>query len=159
MPGPIAQNADIRYLGKLLGDVIRAYGGDALFERIEFIRSSSVDRYRGIAGAAAVDRGLDALSLDDTLAFVRGVLSSCPTALAIWALLATMMILRTPPVFICASLAGISTLPAISAGISTVKITNDRERTRSRYSRWISVQTLCIFAHQVDKDFFQRRLQ
>jgi phosphoenolpyruvate carboxylase len=72
VPGPIAQNADIRYLGKLLGDVIRAYGGDALFERIEHIRSSSVDRYRGIAGAAAVDRGLDALSLDDTLAFVRG---------------------------------------------------------------------------------------
>src|SRR5882757_8596670 len=72
VPAPIAQNADIRYLGKLLGDVIRAYGGDALFERIEYIRSSSVDRYRGIAGGAAVDRGLDALGLDDTLAFVRG---------------------------------------------------------------------------------------
>jgi phosphoenolpyruvate carboxylase len=72
VPAPIAQNADIRYLGKLLGDVIRAYGGDALFERIEYIRSSSVDRYRGIAAAAAVDRGLDALGLDDTLAFVRG---------------------------------------------------------------------------------------
>ena len=71
-PTPIAQNADIRYLGKLLGDVIRAYGGDALFQRIEDIRAASVDRYRGIAGAAAVDRGLDALSLDDTLAFVRG---------------------------------------------------------------------------------------
>ena len=72
MPTPIAQNADIRYLGRLLGDVIRAYGGDALFERIEHIRATSVDRYRGIAGASAVDRGLDALSLDDTLAFVRG---------------------------------------------------------------------------------------
>jgi phosphoenolpyruvate carboxylase len=71
-PTPIAQNADIRYLGRLLGDVIRAYGGDALFERIEFIRASSVDRYRGMAGAAAVDQGLGALSLDDTLAFVRG---------------------------------------------------------------------------------------
>jgi phosphoenolpyruvate carboxylase len=69
---PIAQNADIRYLGKLLGDVIRAYDGDALFQRIESIRAASVDRYRGIAGAAAVDRGLDALSLDETLAFVRG---------------------------------------------------------------------------------------
>src|SRR5690242_21467174 len=45
-PKPITQNADIRYLGKLLGDVIRAYGGDALFERIESIRASSVDRYR-----------------------------------------------------------------------------------------------------------------
>ena len=72
MPTSIAQNADIRYLGRLLGDVIRAYGGDALFERIEYIRATSVDRYRGIAGASAVDRGLDALGLDDTLAFVRG---------------------------------------------------------------------------------------
>ena len=68
---PIAQNADIRFLGKLLGDVIRAYGGDRLFEHIENIRASSVDRYRGIADAGAMDRGLDALSLDDTLAFVR----------------------------------------------------------------------------------------
>jgi phosphoenolpyruvate carboxylase len=71
-PTPIAQNADIRYLGRLLGDVIRAYGGDALFERIEFIRATSVDRYRGMAGAAAVDQGLGALGLDDALAFVRG---------------------------------------------------------------------------------------
>ena len=71
-PTPITQNADIRYLGKLLGDVIRAYGGDALFARIETIRAASVDRFRGIAGAAAVDRGLEALSLDETLAFVRG---------------------------------------------------------------------------------------
>ena len=72
LPPPIAQNADIRHLGKLLGDVIRAYGGDALFQRIEDIRAASVDRFRGIAGAAAVDRELDALSLDETLAFVRG---------------------------------------------------------------------------------------
>ena len=68
---PIVQNPDIRYLGKLLGDVIRAYGGAALFERIESIRASSVDRYRGVADASAMDRGLDALSLDDTLSFVR----------------------------------------------------------------------------------------
>src|SRR3984957_1066507 len=68
---PITQNADIRYLGKLLGDVIRAYGGAELFERIEYIRARSVDLHRGIADAAATDRGLDALSLDDTLAFVR----------------------------------------------------------------------------------------
>jgi phosphoenolpyruvate carboxylase len=68
---PIVQNPDIRYLGKLLGDVIRAYGGTALFERIESIRASSVDRYRGVADASAMDRGLDALSLDDTLSFVR----------------------------------------------------------------------------------------
>ncbi|MEJ0036016.1 MAG: phosphoenolpyruvate carboxylase [Gammaproteobacteria bacterium] len=68
---PITQNADIRYLGKLLGDVIRAYGGDRLFERIESIRSSSVDRYRGVADASAMGRGLEALNPDDTLSFVR----------------------------------------------------------------------------------------
>ena len=71
-PTTITQNADIRFLGRLLGDVIRAYGGATLFQRIEYIRAASVDRYRGVAGAATVDRGLDALSLDDTLAFVRG---------------------------------------------------------------------------------------
>ena len=69
---PITQNADIRYLGKLLGDVIRAYGGQELFQRIEYIRASSVDRYRGIADESALARGLEALSLDDTLSFVRG---------------------------------------------------------------------------------------
>jgi phosphoenolpyruvate carboxylase len=68
----ITQNPDIRFLGKLLGDVIRAYGGDKLFRRIEYIRSASVDRARGIVASEAVDSGLDALSLDDTLAFVRG---------------------------------------------------------------------------------------
>jgi phosphoenolpyruvate carboxylase len=69
---PITQNPDIRFLGRLLGDVIRAYGGDALFRRIEYIRSTSVDRARGIVEAHAIDPGLGALSLDDTLAFVRG---------------------------------------------------------------------------------------
>ena len=69
---PITQNPDVRFLGKLLGDVIRAYGGDALFRRIEYIRSVSVDRARGIAGSDAIDTGLEALNLDDTLAFVRG---------------------------------------------------------------------------------------
>ncbi|MFS0737860.1 phosphoenolpyruvate carboxylase [Sphingomonas sp. 1P06PA] len=71
-PPSIAQNPDIRFLGKLLGDVIRAHGGDALFRRIEYIRSTSVDRHRGIVQADAIDPGLDALTLDDTLAFVRG---------------------------------------------------------------------------------------
>ncbi|HEY0044106.1 MAG TPA: phosphoenolpyruvate carboxylase [Allosphingosinicella sp.] len=66
----IGQNPDIRYLGKLLGDVIRAYGGDALFERIEHIRQASVDRHRGADEDA--DLGLETLSLDETLAFTRG---------------------------------------------------------------------------------------
>ncbi|WP_164118753.1 phosphoenolpyruvate carboxylase [Sphingorhabdus sp. Alg239-R122] len=73
---PISQNPDIRYLGKILGDVIRAYGGEKLYRQTEYIRAASVDRYRGIAGAdgeeGAIDTGLDALSLDDTLSFVRG---------------------------------------------------------------------------------------
>ena len=41
LPG-IANNPDIRFLGKLLGDVIRAYGGDALYARTESIRAASV---------------------------------------------------------------------------------------------------------------------
>ena len=59
----ITQNADIRFLGKLLGDVIREHGGEALFRRIEDIRSNSVDRYRGIVTADVVDRGLAGLGL------------------------------------------------------------------------------------------------
>jgi phosphoenolpyruvate carboxylase len=68
----IEQNPDIRYLGKLLGDVIRDHDGEDLFDRIEAIRSASVNRHRGLAERQELDRGLDALSLDDTLAFVRG---------------------------------------------------------------------------------------
>ena len=68
--GAVGQNPDIRYLGRLLGDVIRAEGGQELFDRIERIRSSSVDRHRGIE--ADVQVSLDLLSLDETLAFVRG---------------------------------------------------------------------------------------
>ncbi|HEX9964934.1 MAG TPA: phosphoenolpyruvate carboxylase [Allosphingosinicella sp.] len=68
----IEQNPDIRYLGRLLGDVIRDHDGEGLFDRIEAIRSASVNRHRGLAERHELDRGLDALSLDDTLAFVRG---------------------------------------------------------------------------------------
>lgn len=69
---PISQNPDVRLLGKMLGDVIRAYGGEKLYRQTEYIRSTSVDRFRGVEGAGASDRGLGALSLDDTLNFVRG---------------------------------------------------------------------------------------
>lgn len=68
----ITQNPDIRFLGRLLGNVIRHYGGEALYRRTEYIRSASVDRHRGVAEADAIDPGLDALSIDDTLSFVRG---------------------------------------------------------------------------------------
>ena len=67
---PIAQNPDIRFLGRLLGDVIRHYGGDALYARTEAIRSASVERHRG--SDRPLGAGLEALSLDETLAFVRG---------------------------------------------------------------------------------------
>jgi phosphoenolpyruvate carboxylase len=70
-PPSITQNADVRFLGKLLGDVIRSYGGPALFQRIEAIRAASVDRYRGIANPRGLAAGLETLSLDETVAFVR----------------------------------------------------------------------------------------
>jgi phosphoenolpyruvate carboxylase len=67
----ITQNADVRFLGKLLGDVIRTYGGDQLLDRIEAIRAASVDRYRGIANPRGLAAGWESLSLDETVAFVR----------------------------------------------------------------------------------------
>ncbi|WP_312487382.1 phosphoenolpyruvate carboxylase [Sphingomonas sp.] len=69
---PIANNADIRFLGAQLGDVIRRYGGDALFEATEAIRRASVDRYRGLGEDGSVDLQLEKLALDETLDFVRG---------------------------------------------------------------------------------------
>jgi phosphoenolpyruvate carboxylase len=70
--GPvIAQNADVRFLGKLLGDVIRTYGGSALLDRIEAIRAASVDRFRGIANPRGLAAGWESLSLDETVSFVR----------------------------------------------------------------------------------------
>src|SRR5271168_2189371 len=67
----VAQNADVRFLGKLLGDVIRIYGGCALLERIEAIRAASVDRFRGVANPRGLAAGWESLSLDETVAFVR----------------------------------------------------------------------------------------
>jgi phosphoenolpyruvate carboxylase len=71
LPAPVTQNADVRFLGKLLGDVIRRHGGDALFQRIEAIRAASVDRYRGVANPRGFAAGWETLSLDETVAFVR----------------------------------------------------------------------------------------
>ena len=69
----IGQNPDIRFLGRLLGDVIREYGGEQLYLRTEEIRSASVNRYRGItSGSSPSDLGLGKLNLDETLAFTRG---------------------------------------------------------------------------------------
>ena len=71
MNQPLTQIADVRFLGKILGDVIRAHGGDALFQRIEAIRAGSVDRYRGISNPRGLDAGLETLTLDETVAFAR----------------------------------------------------------------------------------------
>ena len=67
---PITNNPDIRYLGRVLGDVIRAYGGERLFAATEAIRSASVERHR--SGGALADDTLRSLDLDETLDFVRG---------------------------------------------------------------------------------------
>jgi phosphoenolpyruvate carboxylase len=68
----IANTSDIRFLGTLLGDVIRAYGGERLFEATEAIRKASVERHRGNGSDDAVDLSLEKLDLDETLDFVRG---------------------------------------------------------------------------------------
>jgi phosphoenolpyruvate carboxylase len=70
-PPAITQNADVRFLGRLLGGVLRTFGGDALFDRIETIRAASVDRYRGVSNPRSLSADLESLSLDETVAFVR----------------------------------------------------------------------------------------
>ena len=68
----IENNADVRFLGATLGEVIRAYGGEALFAATETIRKASVDRHRHGGDGHALDLGLEKLGLDETLDFVRG---------------------------------------------------------------------------------------
>ncbi|MBI0475718.1 phosphoenolpyruvate carboxylase [Sphingomonas sp. MA1305] len=69
---PIANNPDVRFLGATLGDVIRGYGGDALFEATEAIRRASVERHRDGGDGDAIQALLTGLGLDETLDFVRG---------------------------------------------------------------------------------------
>lgn len=66
--------ADVRYLGRLLGDVIRAHEGDAVFDAIEGVRRASVAVHRGEGSRAELSDRLAALDLGDTLCFVRGFL-------------------------------------------------------------------------------------
>ncbi|WP_310496740.1 phosphoenolpyruvate carboxylase [Sandarakinorhabdus sp.] len=68
--------ADVRYLGRLLGDVIRAQDGAAVFDAIEGVRRASVAAHRApdAATAAALSEQLGRLDLGDTLRFVRGFL-------------------------------------------------------------------------------------
>ncbi len=63
----------IRFLGRVLGDVIRAQDGQAVFDQIEDIRRASVAFHRqgGAEAAGAVADRLGALSLADTVRFAH----------------------------------------------------------------------------------------
>ena len=65
---------ELKYLGRLLGDVIRAADGPEVYARIEAIRQAAVSVYRDGGEAAGRTLGvrLDTLDADDTLRFVRG---------------------------------------------------------------------------------------
>jgi phosphoenolpyruvate carboxylase len=65
--------ADIRFLGRVLGDVIRAEDGQAVFDQIEDIRRASVTFHRegtAEAGQRVAER-LGGLSLGDTVRFAH----------------------------------------------------------------------------------------
>jgi hypothetical protein len=68
-PMTTATRADVRYLGRLLGDVIRTQDGAAVFEAIEGIRQASVAAHRipDAAAVAALSERLSQLDLGDTL--------------------------------------------------------------------------------------------
>ncbi len=65
--------ADIRYLGRLLGDVVREQEGDAVFEVVETIRQNAVKfRREDDSGAAqTLDKKLRALTPEQTVSVVR----------------------------------------------------------------------------------------
>src|SRR4051812_7903727 len=64
---------DIRLLGRLLGDTIRAYEGDEAFERIEQIRQLAVEGRRSDDGKAGqrLAKILDALTSEQAVGVVR----------------------------------------------------------------------------------------
>lgn len=63
----------VRFLGRVLGDVIRAEDGEAVFQQIEDIRRASVAFHRegGAAAAEALAAQLGTLSLHDTVRFAN----------------------------------------------------------------------------------------
>ena len=70
---PEMLRANVRFLGRILGDVIRAEDGDEIFGQIEAIRQASVGFHRKGARSSAelmADR-LGALSLPDTVRFAH----------------------------------------------------------------------------------------
>jgi phosphoenolpyruvate carboxylase len=73
-PADAPEREDVRFLGRLLGDVIRVQEGEPVFARIEAIRRAAVAVHR-IGGQAQDERltaRLDELSIADTLRFARG---------------------------------------------------------------------------------------
>src|SRR5215472_15857415 len=63
-----------------------------------------------------------------------------------------------PPRTRVASKAGPAVMANIRAGMKMVIIKNARERTRSRYSRFVIKKMLCIvLPHRINEDFFERR--
>ena len=68
---------EIQFLGRLLGEVIRAANGDAIFNKIEQIRQLAVTLRRGVGAADLaplkyqLDHELDGLSIEQTLSVVR----------------------------------------------------------------------------------------
>jgi len=70
---PATLQSDIRFLGRVLGDVIRAEDGEAVFNQIEAIRQASVAYHRdgsAEAGRRLAER-LGGLSLDATVRFAH----------------------------------------------------------------------------------------
>jgi phosphoenolpyruvate carboxylase len=65
--------ASVRFLGRVLGDVIKAQGGTALFNQIEEIRRASVAFHRegSRESAALLEQRLMGLDLADTVRFVH----------------------------------------------------------------------------------------
>ena len=64
---------DIRYLGRLLGDVVREQEGDAVFNVVETIRQNAVKfrREDDTSAAQSLDKQLRALTPEQTVSVVR----------------------------------------------------------------------------------------
>lgn len=64
---------DIRLLGRLLGDTVRAQEGEAVFDLVETIRQSSIRfrRHEDHAARRELEATLDSLSRDQTIDVVR----------------------------------------------------------------------------------------
>src|SRR6188768_3770720 len=70
--GDAALSADIRLLGRLLGNVVRRQAGDEAFDLVESVRRVAVESRR--AGASDVEELrmlLDARSIDEQLHVIR----------------------------------------------------------------------------------------